>query len=177
MRLPSSIRRSIDSCSTPFGITEVGIVQLDVRGRVRKECSTPFGITEVGIPGSCGVSDGIPVLNAFRHHRGGHSRASTGCGSGVSCSTPFGITEVGIRGTRQGIHRATACSTPFGITEVGIVAAGLHREGDRVCSTPFGITEVGILERGHHVGVGGVLNAFRHHRGWHSARESARAAP
>ena len=37
-------------------------------------CSTPFGITEVGmlsLPG--GAAALTRVLNAFRHHRGGHA--------------------------------------------------------------------------------------------------------
>src|SRR5208337_2157053 len=41
-------------------------------------CSTPFGITEVGIGVTCSCPvDGIVVLNAFRHHRGGHTRCAT----------------------------------------------------------------------------------------------------
>jgi len=36
-------------CSTPFGITEVGIYELDINADGLAECSTPFGITEVGI--------------------------------------------------------------------------------------------------------------------------------
>ena len=35
------------------------------------------------------------VLNAFRHHRGGHSDTATAACRPVECSTPFGITEVG----------------------------------------------------------------------------------
>ena len=39
----------------------------------RGECSTPFGITEVGMPASIArFRDFADVLNAFRHHRGGH---------------------------------------------------------------------------------------------------------
>ena len=36
-------------CSTPFGITEVGIVLYAGSPTHDRECSTPFGITEVGI--------------------------------------------------------------------------------------------------------------------------------
>src|SRR5271157_969836 len=109
-------------CSTPFGITEVGIgtvsssttaltgsaqrlsasqrwawdsLKVDV-GHVN-ECSTPFGITEVGIVLH---ADRHPefrhVLNAFRHHRGGHEPGQVDQLFRVQCSTPFGITEVGI---------------------------------------------------------------------------------
>jgi len=35
-------------------------------------CSTPFGITEVGIHHLWPDPFGLTVLNAFRHHRGGH---------------------------------------------------------------------------------------------------------
>ena len=41
--------KNVFECSTPFGITEVGItIQCDGAGQTFK-CSTPFGITEVGI--------------------------------------------------------------------------------------------------------------------------------
>ena len=84
-------------CSTPFGITEVGISVVSVASDRDIVCSTPFGITEVGMrfargAWSCCLSAqrlsasqrwacrgalGVPgwasrVLNAFRHHRGGH---------------------------------------------------------------------------------------------------------
>jgi len=35
-------------------------------------CSTPFGITEVGISQPAAGFQVESVLNAFRHHRGGH---------------------------------------------------------------------------------------------------------
>ena len=111
-------------CSTPFGITEVGMHGSLVRSTCRTcRCSTPFGITEVGTV-RCRVhadrlADGAQrlsasqrwasrdrrrsragiarVLNAFRHHRGGHRCHGTACDADASwCSTPFGITEVGI---------------------------------------------------------------------------------
>ncbi len=60
-------------------------------------CSTPFGITEVGtrvaLPWPLTT---LRVLNAFRHHRGRHDPAPRiGIAGDQSCSTPFGITEVG----------------------------------------------------------------------------------
>src|SRR5208337_564003 len=75
-----------------------------------------------------GISTPLPtprpaeiVLNAFRHHRGGHGimRRMT-CVFDALCSTPFGITEVGIRRRIAFDPTVTRCSTPFGITEVGI---------------------------------------------------------
>ncbi len=65
------------------------------------KCSTPFGITEVGIPGRRLVSPLGHVLNAFRHHRGGHHVKMTFFGLVALCSTPFGITEVGMRLVRR----------------------------------------------------------------------------
>ena len=41
------------------------------------ECSTPFGITEVGIAATSVVAIRSRVLNAFRHHRGGHAIGAT----------------------------------------------------------------------------------------------------
>src|SRR5271157_5223008 len=107
------------------------------------------------------------VLNAFRHHRGGHQQMLADLGPALLCSTPFGITEVGIRKTspnhltpnvlnafrhHRGGHQdgdgnpstTIECSTPFGITEVGIPMPGRSGRRGRMCSTPFGITEVGI---------------------------------
>ena len=42
------------------------------------QCSTPFGITEVGTVDSRDRSPSAWVLNAFRHHRGGHMSVSQG---------------------------------------------------------------------------------------------------
>ena len=38
----------------------------------------------------------LDVLNAFRHHRGGHFKVVARVWPSEVCSTPFGITEVGI---------------------------------------------------------------------------------
>ena len=83
-------------CSTPFGITEGVTPQPVSHGPPRAVCSTPFGITE-GVTGEREPIRvrGLPVLNAFRHHRGRH--LSMGGKSTkqmrIECSTPFGITE------------------------------------------------------------------------------------
>ncbi len=42
------------------------------------------------------LHDGKSVLNAFRHHRGGHQAGLDLPDLTRLCSTPFGITEVGI---------------------------------------------------------------------------------
>jgi len=47
--------------------------RLGFGGLIRvSRCSTPFGITEVGIGAQPAVDQQNTVLNAFRHHRGGH---------------------------------------------------------------------------------------------------------
>ncbi len=86
------------ACSTPFGITEVGIaVARAFQPGCQAECSTPFGITEVGIRLTRRESRAAKyVLNAFRHHRGGHLITRLASSAFAECSTPFGITEVGI---------------------------------------------------------------------------------
>ena len=43
------------------------------KAMVPTECSTPFGITEVGIMSARPMQSEQIVLNAFRHHRGGHA--------------------------------------------------------------------------------------------------------
>ena len=108
------------------------------------------------------------VLNAFRHHRGGHQSLVDKVRKPLECSTPFGITEGGIPAPWFNGSSLVACSTPFGITEGGIRRGRDDRVHHVECSTPFGITEGGIpiLEEGWQPG-GQVLNAFRHHRGGH----------
>ena len=175
------------------------------RGRAQSEswCSTPFGITEVGI--GC-VRDElfgrtVDVLNAFRHHRRGHHDAPGRAHPALRvCSTPFGITEVGIRCGARSLcclsrvlnafrhHRsrhgdsactssgdALVCSTPFGITEMVDTPRTDAARSSPVCSTPFGITEVGMsrLRRIDSV-ERRVLNAFRHHRGGHLTLDALR---
>ena len=192
--------KSLMKCSTPFGITEVGIdIALILRPRRTRAqrlsasqrwasalwalsgagtvCSTPFGITEVGIIGRSPRSPRkAPVLNAFRHHRGGHTAQ---------------VTREALK-RWQGAQRLSAsqrwasdadtagrncpgwCSTPFGITEVGMIAGTGTKDLGVVCSTPFGITEVGMWHAQLHACLlGRVLNAFRHHRGGHRRAQAA----
>ena len=66
------------SCSTPFGITEVGTPSLRTRLSEGERCSTPFGITEVGTHISSSPPCSPEVLNAFRHHRGRHPLRADG---------------------------------------------------------------------------------------------------
>ena len=70
------------------------------------------------------------MLNAFRHHRGGHPADVEGeTAEVIECSTPFGITEVGIRTGVVERQRRARCSTPFGITEVGIARSPSRTTG------------------------------------------------
>jgi len=186
-------------------------------------CSTPFGITEVGI--WCQQCHSLSIARAQRlsaSQRWAFSRAPFQRRS-HKCSTPFGITEVGIAKGLRLCRDRLGCSTPFGITEVGMKSRGARLRQRWRCSTPFGITEVGIRpdsqappaasgaqrlsasqrwacfrapresdrlrsvlnafrhHRGGHgplspaaVGRRFVLNAFRHHRGGHAGRRKTR---
>ena len=154
-----------------------GLPRTHPRGQ---ECSTPFGITEVGI---CVFHLKYPaildVLNAFRHHRGGHSSRSDHRERDHSptCSTPFGITEVGI--VLLVVMRMDAyCAQRLSASQRWALSAALCRASFLpACSTPFGITEVGIFyDRRELSGLDPVLNAFRHHRGGHN-RDVAGSTP
>ena len=65
------------------------------------------------------------VLNAFRHHRGGHSTDQRRGlrHDGRWCSTPFGITEVGIDSARR----------PWLRCQIVLNAFRHHRGGHRRC--------------------------------------------
>ena len=103
--LAAATERTGKLCSTPFGITEVGIRRVERRLRAIAKCSTPFGITEVGIKDARAKDAALRVLNAFRHHRGGHIGPPSMSGWACRCSTPFGITEVGIKDFDASIKR------------------------------------------------------------------------
>ena len=155
------------TCSTPFGITEVGTTgwdddgtggtgaqrlsasQRSARGRVVKKerprpCAQRLSASQrsaqyirgpasrpavraqrlsasqrSALPHRARRGDLVRVLNAFRHHRGRHSRVAKILPAFALCSTPFGITEVGTRSISARHSISVACSTPFGITEVG----------------------------------------------------------
>ena len=93
-----------------------------------------------------------PVLNAFRHHRGGHTSTTVTLPTGSMCSTPFGITEVGIHGGRGAISRPRLVLNAF-----------RHHRGGHNASTEM-------------APAGTVLNAFRHHRGGHQEVPFPRSA-
>ena len=92
-----------------------------------------------------GTWEVCPVLNAFRHHRGGH------VGGVCDPERASGVLNAfrHHRGGHPAEHDAAVvrfkCSTPFGITEGGMRRCW----PGSMCSPP-------------------VLNAFRHHRGGHS---------
>ena len=134
-----------NKCSTPFGITEGGIRRTSARPTTRSGaqrlsasqrgaypntssaphqpsgCSTPFGITEGGIPHVRTAADRPTVLNAFRHHRGGHEGGSATPNVNGAVLNAFRHHRGGHRGRQQTIARKPSrCSTPFGITEGGM---------------------------------------------------------
>jgi len=85
-------------CSTPFGITEVGIAARPRRRRLVSVLNA-FRHHRGGHPGRPGLQSAVRfVLNAFRHHRGGHGTILFSQPTFQKCSTPFGITEVGMAG-------------------------------------------------------------------------------
>ncbi len=59
-------------------------------------CSTPYGIRGLGTLSPVhGLHQRVDVLNALRHQRFGHFRASPCQGERVACSTPYGIRGLG----------------------------------------------------------------------------------
>ncbi len=191
--MPADVARELwaAGCSTPFGITEVGIPPLHHVASANRRCSTPFGITEVGIPSTSCAGTICGVLNAFRHHRGGHMSATETQAREEWCSTPFGITEVGITGLwcslahvphvlnafrhHRGGHLTGfrgACASPGAQRLSASQRWAFPRRLRQVRRPP--VLNAFRHHRGGHAGDGGadrssasVLNAFRHHRGGH----------
>ena len=167
------LHRLVEMCSTPFGITEGGhVAGAPPMPPLDKMCCTPFGITEGGIHKSrSSLAERRHVLNAFRHHRGGHVLVFEDRVISRVCSTPFGITEGGhsasvpfaascpraqrlsasqrgaspwldsIANTTWGAQRLSASQR--GASRLPVVPADQLKE----CSTPFGITEGGMRSR------------------------------
>ena len=155
-------------CSTPYGIT-AEVTRLRVSAlRLRIRCSTPYGITAEVTPRVHGAMHRLRVLNALRHHGGGHSPRAARSIAAAACSTPYGITaEVTswrssrTTGRRPGAQRLTASRrrSPCGGSRSGEPARVLN------------------ALRHHGGGHGGglvwfasarnVLNALRHHGGGH----------
>ena len=153
-------------CSTPFGITEGGMRRDDgVQGRGHG--AQRLSASQRGACRSWGMSRRvILVLNAFRHHRGGHAGPDRDRVL-VKCSTPFGITEGGMPEVQQDPDHAGRCSTPFGITEGGMQPGNATERNASKCSTPFGITEGGI---------GRIRRGRQHDRGAQRLSASQRGA-
>ena len=155
-------------CSTPFGITEVGIIarvwdEIDCACAQRLSASQRWAYGKIHRRLPC-----RSVLNAFRHHRGGHEAVHRVADLGPQCSTPFGITEVGIRRRRS--TRVVDCV---------LNAFRHHRGGHLTIATAISWLMYVLNAFRHHRGghtqprqAGApdrpVLNAFRHHRGGHS---------
>ncbi len=161
------------------------------------ECSTPFGITEVGtgrVAHGCGC-DG-DVLNAFRHHRGGHSRPGASPGRRTTVLNAFRHHRGGHTFAASPVVRFGPCSTPFGITEVGTRIPRPRKPrfpcAQRLSASqrwaPSGLVrglrlKLGaqrlsasqrwaLASRGRESPDSRVLNAFRHHRGGHPPASS-----
>ncbi len=140
------------------------------------------------------------MLNAFRHHRGGHLTGSLGDERSAECSTPFGITEVGISYSTTSIsgsgvlnafrhHRGGHAARFSGLGGfLGVLNAFRHHRGGHhlmvVDSTLWGSAQrLSASQRwasGRRrltVWLEGVLNAFRHHRGGHWKPEIGRKTP
>ena len=60
-------------CSTPYGITAEVTVLFEDRWIALAQCSTPYGITAEVTSGPWLTPLRPHVLNALRHHGGGHS--------------------------------------------------------------------------------------------------------
>ena len=189
------LRSSAFLCSTPFGITEVGIGRrLPGLGGLRNVLNAFRHHRGGHLSSRFNGFTRISVLNAFRHHRGGHHSAHGRCSTTLPCSTPFGITEVGIVGRpvkpilvlevlnafrhHRGGHdigtdrdRAEPqCSTPFGITEVGINSQLAGCFLCACCAQRLSASQRWALLRAccGRLAHDIVLNAFRHHRGGHN---------
>ena len=163
-------------------------------------CSTPFGITEVGKVAAPSETGQGQVLNAFRHHRGGHTWSIPPAARRTSaqrlsasqrwarrliaptrfshqCSTPFGITEGRNARNAPPIRPFRPCAQRLSASqrEASSIGAPLESPTERVLNAFR-------HHRGRHLGMRrrmcarqhGVLNAFRHHRG---RNVSAWAAP
>ena len=152
-------------CSTPFGITgcyaQAHISQPNVSYRAQR-LSASQGATHR--PGAVSLSKRQSVLNAFRHHRVLRTTRTHFSYRSDTVLNAFRHHRVLRRATRPTVLSFPKCSTPFGIT--GCYAVG-RRHGapdPLMCSTPFGITGCYATYSASCSLLGGVLNAFRHHR-------------
>ena len=136
-------------------------------------CSTPFGITEGGIERPVRVP-GLRVLNAFRHHRGGHRRRGP--------RVPRHL--VGAQRLSASQRGACGCDTPNHGSLSVLNAFRHHRGGHSIPVTGTcaleGAQRLSASQRGAWFAApaGDVrarcLNAFRHHRGGHTGPSAGR---
>ena len=131
-------------------------------------CSTPFGITEGGMRLSRLPRDGRRVLNAFRHHRGGHIGQRARQAQAHAVLNAFRHHRGGHRPFVAEDHGCRWCSTPSGIIEGGISERGRRpaasSSAQRLSASQRGASGPG----GGRDAIDRVLNAFRHHRGGHN---------
>ncbi len=131
-------------CSTPFGITEVGTPVVERRAVLPLSAQRLSASQRWAQHLPTRKFRGTRVLNAFRHHRGGHcvtERYRVRC---RSCAQRLSASQRWALGDQVILSQfMPECSTPFGITEVGTRPSSLSWRDRAMCSTPFGITEVG----------------------------------
>ena len=180
-------------CSTPFGITEVGMLAGLFNSSAPRLCSTPFGITEVGIPrrparpagrrpvlnafrhhrgghlSSCQRrSEADRVLNAFRHHRGGHSTWRTHSSETPKCAQRLSASQRWAWGGWTTIWSGTAGAQRLSASQRWASAAAelclaRHASAQRLSASQ----RWAYCSPSGPAPLAPVLNAFRHHRGGH----------
>ena len=155
-------------CSTPFGITEGGMGRFGSL-KCSPSCAQRLSASQRGAwPAMRRRSSGSRVLNAFRHHRGGHK-------SFKDALERHRLVLNAFRHHRGG-HWAAGAGR---IANRGVLNAFRHHRGghERPCCVgagPMGCAQrLSASQRGACSGrisctnPSTVLNAFRHHRGGH----------
>ena len=156
------------ACSTPFGITEGGIGRPGPGYARMERCSTPFGITEGGMTTRAsrrpirGCAQRLSasqrgayqqvgrsrrrdrVLNAFRHHRGGHERHHDGRRRAPKGAQRLSASQRGAFEPVGGVCDPERVLNAFRHHRGGHEIGGAARPSPIECSTPFGITEGGM---------------------------------
>ena len=155
-------------CSTPYGITAEVTIRTPTGAGVFFECSTPYGITAEVTPGTLDRAPPPDVLNALRHHGGGHLTSS-----GKGSFSPFGAQRLTASrrrshsGLRSDARKKDRCSTPYGITAEVTSSmrsrAWLMLGAQRLTAS----RRRSLSLRKSGLAGGDVLNALRHHGGGH----------
>ena len=154
-------------CSTPFGITEVG-TRNPPPMPLLATCAQRLSASQRSALGPAGGSFAWPaVLNAFRHHRGRHTVTNAGFPTAMTCSTPFGITEVGTLLPPPKAWDAAGAQRLSASQRSAPAKSGLQFQAAACAQRLSASQRSAQADERSRVGLGGVLNAFRHHRGRH----------